>query len=82
MGLPVIGSKLGGIPEVVIPNHNGYLVNFQEEEESLETLRKCLKLEEGEYQRLSENALRSFESKFSIEKYLNNSSKEMESLIH
>lgn len=34
MSIPVIGTKVGGVPEVVKPNYNGYLldVDFQEEE--------------------------------------------------
>lgn len=34
MSIPVIGTKVGGVPEVVKPNYNGYLldVDFKEEE--------------------------------------------------
>jgi glycosyltransferase involved in cell wall biosynthesis len=68
-GKPVIGSRIGGIPEVVQEGITGYtyeMGNFQELANKMITIAR---LSPGEYERLSGNALMFAETHFSEENH-------------
>jgi len=81
IGMPVIGSKVGGIPEVIGHDVNGYLINFNDVNEGLDILGKCINMSKEQYEIFSINSRGKFESKFSIDKYVKNFTKEMKLLI-
>lgn len=58
IGVPVVATMWGGIPEVIIHNYNGFLVPPK----NIDSLRKVImSISSIDYQRMSENALASFE---------------------
>ncbi len=61
-GLPVVGSKIGGIPEIVCDGYNGKLFEPGDLEGLLNGLR--FSLSEDNYSRLSRNCLTTVSSKF------------------
>lgn len=59
VGIPVIASIIGGIPEMVINGYNGFLT----EAGNIEDLKKAIiGIKEENYSRLSDNALKSFDT--------------------
>jgi L-malate glycosyltransferase len=69
-GIPVLGSAVGGIPEIIQDGHNGLLLNFRNEEQVIEKIVGLVNLSQEQYEELSYNARRSFEEKFSVEKHV------------
>jgi glycosyltransferase involved in cell wall biosynthesis len=61
---PIVGTKLGGIPEIVEPGVNGLLVPENRPDELAEALRRLL-LDENLAQTLGRNALKTALRKFS-----------------
>ncbi len=57
MGKPVIGSNIGGIPELVIENKTGFLFEMGDKDSLLNTLHKAHNVSSIDYTRLSKNAL-------------------------
>lgn len=55
-GKPVIGSKIGGIPEILKHDKTGYLFNHGNEAELKEVLLNANSISKDEYQILSKNA--------------------------
>jgi glycosyltransferase involved in cell wall biosynthesis len=55
-GKPVIGSRIGGIPEIIEDNKTGYLFNPGNESELEEVLKRADSLPDTEYQVMSINA--------------------------
>ncbi len=80
IGIPIIGSKVGGIPEIVSHAENGYLVNFEDEKEALDILEKCINMSFKDYGFMSKNSQEIFSSKFSIDNYVKIFTEEMEVL--
>ena len=66
LGIPVISTPVGGIPEIVINGYNGYLVN----DDSKNTGNKISLLNENKelLQNLSNNACSTFKDGFTIQK--------------
>jgi len=58
-GKPVIGARIGGIPEIIEENNTGYLFNPGGKTELEQLLRKADNLSDAEYREISGNA-RSF----------------------
>lgn len=58
VGCPVIASKAGGIPEMIINGINGFLIDSNSPESLFEVIKI---IEHYDYKELSENALSSFE---------------------
>lgn len=81
VGLPILGSKVGGVPEVVTDGYNGYLVDFNDEVASNQKIRLSIDLDNENYRLISENSLNRFKNKFSIEKYCNRISLEYNELL-
>jgi glycosyltransferase involved in cell wall biosynthesis len=55
-GKPVIGAKIGGIPEILIHNKTGYIFNYGNEVELKETLLNANSISSNNYEILSKNA--------------------------
>ncbi len=72
-GLPCVATSVGGIPEVLIDNVNGYVVKPGDREGLNRVISHVLKNKEG-VEKLSENARRTIEQRFSssrmVEGYL------------
>lgn len=56
-GIPVIGSKIGGIPEIVIENQTGFLFNPGDVTELTGFVQTCDVLSKEQYANLQQNAL-------------------------
>lgn len=69
-GVPVIATKVGGVPDLVSDNETGILVESNNHFALKEALSKIIE-DEGLTQRLGENAKKSVQEKFSIEGMLN-----------
>lgn len=82
VGLPIIGSNVGGIPELIDSNKNGYLVDFNNSEESLSVLKDCIHMSHNRYESFSKASRQIFRSKFTIETYVKEFEKEMIDLVN
>ena len=82
VGLPVIGSNVGGVPEIIKPGINGFLVDFSNEESVVDTILKSININEVSYQEMSRACKSIFEEKFSIEKYAENLETEFSNLLN
>ena len=73
IGLPVISSNCGGMPEVVIPNETGWLVPTRKPNEIAQAIIEVIKTPENELQRITQNAhdlvKREFNGKESIKQF-------------
>lgn len=77
LGLPIIATRTGGVREMVFDKHNGYIINYLNDEELKNSMRN---LYENEKLRISQGnySLRLFEEKFIISKCV----EKIESLIY
>jgi glycosyltransferase involved in cell wall biosynthesis len=66
-GKPVIGSRVGGIPEVVLEGKTGYTYEMGNFRELAYTMNTMVRLSPIEYERLSGNALQFASTHFSEE---------------
>jgi glycosyltransferase involved in cell wall biosynthesis len=64
-GKPVIGSNIGGIPELIIEEKTGYLFSMGNSMELEAKINNAMQLTEGEYLEMSETAYRFACDKFS-----------------
>ena len=64
-GIPVIGSRLGGIPEILVDDYTGFLFESRNAADLAITIMKAKKLDIRQYSELSVNALRFAEQNFS-----------------
>lgn len=55
-GIPVIGARIGGIPEIVIENRTGYLFESRNEEDLARVITTASQITPAEYADLSMNA--------------------------
>ena len=55
-GLPCIGTKIGGIPEIIKDNYNGFVIPILSSESIKQTIEKLFLLSDENYSRLSNNA--------------------------
>jgi glycosyltransferase involved in cell wall biosynthesis len=66
MGLPVISTKVGGIPDIVVDGENGYLLDV-DDEAALEDRLLRLKNDRSLREKLGRNARRTVEERFNLE---------------
>ena len=67
LGKPLIVSNLGGLPELVEQNKNGYI--FTSKEELKESLNKMINLNEEEYKSMCNSSLEKAKELFNPNKY-------------
>lgn len=74
LGIPVISTDCGGMPELVIPNETGWLVPVRDAEALAEAIVEVMQTSEQELQRIAKNAhdfvKQQFSAEDSIEKFL------------
>ena len=63
--LPLVGSNVGGIPEIITDGHNGFLIPAEDSESLAEKL-YALCTDKELRQRMGENARRNIEEKFDL----------------
>jgi len=63
MGLPVIASKLAGVPEIVFDGETGYMTRPGDQSELIDAIIK-LSLDKNNYQQMGKNARKLMEEKF------------------
>ncbi len=71
MGLPVIGSNIGSVPELVKHDYNGFLFEAGNVDSLYSTIEKILK-GDVEFSNLSKNAIDEFLEKYSMQKHMKN----------
>ena len=69
LGIPVIGSNVGGIPEIVKDGANGYLVDFENEQQAAAHITGIMHRHQQDFARLKENAFQTYVTQFSDETY-------------
>ena len=82
VGLPVLGSKVGGIPEIISHGIDGYLIDFHNVNQGINILNMCLNMKRTEYELFSNNSKMKFENKFSLDKYVQVFTREIELLVN
>lgn len=68
-GVPVIGSNIGGIPEIIVEGKTGYLFNPGNANELGNLIKVCESLSEERYEDLQKNALEFAKNNFDKDKY-------------
>ncbi|MDR0427402.1 MAG: glycosyltransferase family 4 protein [Dysgonamonadaceae bacterium] len=69
LGTPVIGSRIGGIPEYIEEDKTGFLFDSGSVEQLREVIEYALRLPPESYEAMRKNALSSAEKTFSKERY-------------
>jgi glycosyltransferase involved in cell wall biosynthesis len=64
-GKPVIGSKIGGIPEIIMHNETGFLFEPGNQEELSRLLVQAMEMDEDSYARMANQARKFAERQFS-----------------
>lgn len=72
MKVPVLCSNVGGIPEFVKDNDNGWLFNPLEETELIDKLKIILAKNKSDLSNIGEQGYRDVKDIFTVEKYINN----------
>lgn len=81
LGKPVVGARIGGIPELVKEGFNGYLFESRNLCDLLNTIKKAERLSEEDYLRFGSNARTFAEEHFSETQYYHNLLKIYEELL-
>lgn len=68
-GVPVIGSNIGGMPEIIEPGINGYLVELGDTQKAAEYATQLLR-DDSQLQKLRQGALKTVAERFSSSKIL------------
>jgi glycosyltransferase involved in cell wall biosynthesis len=71
LGKPVIGSRIGGIPELVIENKTGFLFSYGSVSELKDRIKKAAQTNDQEYRKLSENCVQFAGKNFNPETHYN-----------
>lgn len=69
LGTPVIGSNMGGIPEIIKHNETGFIIEQGNKQALSETINKAKALKTEEYQQLTRAALKFANEQFNEEKH-------------
>ena len=69
-GLPVIGTNVGGIPEIITENINGFLVNTNDDKKMAKIISELID-NKNNYSQISKNNLKKSQ-KYSLDSYVTN----------
>lgn len=72
LGVPVIGSKRGGIPEIIENGKEGYLLENLQTANFFDVFEKVLKMSSDEYKKMSEASRGKFNRQFNMDSYIVN----------
>ncbi len=72
LGVPVIGNKRGGIPEIVEDNYNGFIFDGHSDEELTALFDRVLSISPEKHQQFKANSRESYVRKFSLDTYIYN----------
>ncbi|MCC5647821.1 glycosyltransferase [Nostoc sp. CHAB 5824] len=81
LGTPVLASDIGGLSEMVRPQKNGDLFEFNSPEDMLKSITKAASLSDGEWEILSDGAIDSFNSHYSEQAFLDKILSEYRSVL-
>lgn len=70
VGTPVIGAKIGGIPEIIINGQTGFLFESGNFDDLKNKIQIAMKLSQDEYKALSEGAIKFARDYLSIDRYM------------
>lgn len=70
-GIPVIGARIGGIPEIVEDNKNGFLFNSRDVNDLSNVLKKSISISNEEYLKMSDYSRNFAITHFSSESHYN-----------
>lgn len=70
-GKPIIGSNIGGIPEIVLHGKTGYIFEPKNVNHLSSTLRTAFHLDDKSYAQMSQNSIKFAQENFSANKYYN-----------
>ena len=68
-GVPVIGAKIGGIPEIIEDGRTGYLFDSGNKEELVKMINRSNLLDDNEYWTMCDAALKFAKDHFSRDEY-------------
>ncbi|MFC1612607.1 NAD-dependent epimerase/dehydratase family protein [Patescibacteria group bacterium] len=68
LGVPVIGTRVGGIPDVIQNGETGFLIEPESSEAIADAILKMFRMDENERGRMIENAKKSAREKFNWDK--------------
>ena len=71
VGLPVIGSNIGGIPEIVKDRQTGYLIDLPFSDKTIQTIRTALDMENLDYNVISKNCVEFYQENFTLDSHIN-----------
>ena len=67
VGLPVVGTNTGGIPEIIIDEKTGYLTELKNSDQMAQKIKKIVK-DPNKYKKFSINSIKRIKEHFDIEK--------------
>jgi len=80
MNLPIIGTEVGGVPDLVKNNHNGFLIKPNNKFELKEAIEKMLKMSRVEVEEFGKNSYLSYNSDYKVDNMINKYVKIFDSL--
>lgn len=81
-GIPAIGARIGGVPEIVVEGKTGFQFESGNPESLCAALDKAAKSNETAFKEMSENALAFAKENFEKEQYYSKLIKFFESLVN
>jgi glycosyltransferase involved in cell wall biosynthesis len=69
LGTPVIGSKIGGIPELIRDNKDGFVFEANNSEDLSEKIKNIMEFDEEKYSSFVNESLKDFKGRFQIKIY-------------
>lgn len=70
VGVPVIGSRIGGIPEIVTENETGFLLDVPFDKKTSIRMKEIIDISHSEYARLQIGCYRFYEKNFTLDTHI------------
>lgn len=71
MGLTSVTTRVGGVEDIIVNNHNGFIAEVNDEEDIFKNMKKALGLSEKERKEIGERAVKAVRDNFSLENHIN-----------